>query len=102
MTLDAPDAEDLKNIKQLPAAEQKLALAQRVCPITGAALGSMGVPVKITLRGQTVFLCCQGCVGKAKRNAEETLKKVAESVRASGEPSPKPAATPAADAGRKP
>jgi hypothetical protein len=38
----------------------------------------MGVPVKITLRGQPVFLCCQGCVGKAKRSPEETLTKVAE------------------------
>ena len=37
----------------------------------------MGVPVKITLRGQTVFLCCKGCVDKAKRNPDETLKKLA-------------------------
>ena len=64
-----------KNIEQLPEADRQLALAQGICPVTGAALGSMGVPVKITLRGQPVFLCCQGCVGKAKqtrRNAEES------------------------------
>ena len=36
----------------------------------------MGVPVKITLRGQPVFLCCKGCVGAAKKAPEETLKKV--------------------------
>ncbi|MGA2034082.1 MAG: efflux RND transporter periplasmic adaptor subunit [Thermoguttaceae bacterium] len=71
-------AEDLKNIEQLPEADRKLALAQRLCPVTGAALGSMGVPVKITLRGQTVFLCCKGCVGKAKRSPDEMLKKAAE------------------------
>jgi len=70
--------EDLENISQLPEADRHLALAQRVCPITGAALGSMGVPVKITLRGQPVFLCCKGCVGKAKREPEETLKKVSQ------------------------
>ena len=40
----------------------------------------MGVPVKITLRGQTVFLCCKGCVAKAKRSPEETLKKLAEAA----------------------
>jgi Cu(I)/Ag(I) efflux system membrane fusion protein len=73
-----PDDEDLKNIEQLPEADRQLALAQGACPVTGAALGSMGVPVKITLRGQPVFLCCKGCVGKAKRSPEETLKKVAE------------------------
>ena len=47
----------------------------------GVALGSMGVPVKITLRGQTVFLCCKGCMGKAKRNPDEMLKKLAEARR---------------------
>jgi Cu(I)/Ag(I) efflux system membrane fusion protein len=72
----APSDEDLKNIEQLPEEDRKLALAQRICPVTGAALGSMGVPVKITLRGQMVFLCCQGCVGAAKRNPEEVLKRI--------------------------
>lgn len=80
VAIEAPDPEDLKNIEQLPAADRKLALAQRVCPVTGAALGSMGVPVKITLRGQTVFLCCKGCMGKAKRDPDEMLKKLAEAA----------------------
>jgi hypothetical protein len=44
----------------------------------------MGVPVKITLRGQPVFLCCQGCVGKAKRSPDEMLKKLAEAMLANG------------------
>jgi Cu(I)/Ag(I) efflux system membrane fusion protein len=76
----APADEDLKNIEQLPEADRKLALAQRICPVTGAALGSMGVPVKIALRGQTVFLCCKGCMGKAKRSPDEMLKKLAEAA----------------------
>jgi Cu(I)/Ag(I) efflux system membrane fusion protein len=71
-------AEQLANIAKLPEADQSLARSQRSCPITGAALGSMGVPVKITLRGQPVFLCCGGCVGKAKRSPEETLKTAKE------------------------
>jgi Cu(I)/Ag(I) efflux system membrane fusion protein len=79
----APEADDLKNIEQLPEADRKLALAQRICPVTGAALGSMGVPVKITLRGQTVFLCCKGCIGKAKRSPDEMLKKLVEAAQAS-------------------
>jgi Cu(I)/Ag(I) efflux system membrane fusion protein len=69
-----PSAADLKNIDQLPEADRQAARAQRVCPITRAALGSMGVPVKIMLGDRPVFLCCQGCVGKAKRNPDETLK----------------------------
>lgn len=71
-----PTDDDRRNIAQLDAADQELALAQQICPVTEAALGSMGVPVKITLRGQPVFLCCKGCMGKAKRNPDEMLKKL--------------------------
>jgi Cu(I)/Ag(I) efflux system membrane fusion protein len=76
----APSDDDLKNLDELSEADRKLALAQRVCPVTGAPLGSMGVPVKMTLRGQTVFLCCQGCVGKAKRSPDEMLKKLKDAA----------------------
>jgi hypothetical protein len=69
--------DDLKNVNQLPEADRKLALAQRICPVSDEALGSMGVPVKITLRGQPVFLCCEGCMGSAKRSPDEMLKKIA-------------------------
>jgi Cu(I)/Ag(I) efflux system membrane fusion protein len=70
--------EQLKNIAQLPAADQPAARAQKFCPVTGLPLGSMGVPQKVVLRGQTAFLCCPGCVEPATRNPEKTLKKVAE------------------------
>ena len=70
-------AEQRKNIEQLPdEADRQAALAQRVCPVTEKPLGSMGVPVKVTLRAQAVFLCCKGCVGKAKRNPDEMLEKL--------------------------
>lgn len=75
-----PTDDDLKNIAQLDEADRQLALAQQICPVTEAALGSMGVPVKITLRGQPVFLCCKGCMGKAKRNPDEMLKKLADAA----------------------
>ena len=75
-----PTGDDLKNIAQLPAADRQLALAQQICPVTEAALGSMGVPVKITLRGHPVFLCCKGCMGKAKRSPDEMLKKLADAA----------------------
>jgi RND family efflux transporter MFP subunit len=65
-----------KNIAKLPPEDQAAALAQKYCPITGALLGSMGVPVKIILKRQTVFLCCPGCVDEAKKDPEATLKKV--------------------------
>lgn len=80
VAIDSPEPEHLKDIEQLPEADRQLALAQRICPATGAALGSMGVPIKITLRGQTVFLCCKGCVGKAERSPDEMLRKLADAA----------------------
>ncbi len=68
--------EYLKNINQLPEEDRQPAKAQAICPVTGTALGSMGVPVKITLRGKPVYLCCKGCIGKAKRDPEGILKKL--------------------------
>src|SRR5262249_19328892 len=39
-------------LAKLSADDRRLAEAQKVCPITGQSLGSMGVPVKLTLLGQ--------------------------------------------------
>jgi hypothetical protein len=53
-------------------------LAQQICPVTGYPLGSMGVPQKVRLDGQTVFLCCPGCDRKARKKPAEMLRKLAE------------------------
>jgi hypothetical protein len=38
----------------------------------------MGVPVKVVLEGEPVFLCCKGCVKAAKKSPDETLQKAKE------------------------
>ena len=66
-------------IAKLPAADQVLAEAQLFCPVQdGSRLGSMGMPVKLMLDGQPVFLCCKGCEASARKNAKTTLAKVEE------------------------
>jgi Cu(I)/Ag(I) efflux system membrane fusion protein len=77
--LQEPSQSDLNRVAELPEEDRQLARTQKWCPITGKPLGSMGVPVKIVLRGdQPVLLCCRGCVGKAKREPDQTVKKAAE------------------------
>lgn len=49
---------------------------QRVCPVTGEPLDSMGGPVKVLVGGQPVYLCCKGCLGKVKTDPEGILRKV--------------------------
>ena len=48
---------------------------QKVCPVTGAELGSMGDPIKVLVDGKPLYLCCRGCLGKVERDPEACLRK---------------------------
>jgi hypothetical protein len=63
---------------KLSTDDRKLAEAQILCPVTDEELGSMGVPVKLTIKDQPVFVCCKGCGKDAEKDPDGTLKKVAE------------------------
>jgi hypothetical protein len=67
------------NLEKLPEADRKLALAQRFCAVEAdSRLGSMGVPLKIMVKDQPVFLCCKGCQKDATADADKTLARVKE------------------------
>jgi len=51
---------------------------QRMCPVTGAALDSMGGPVKVLVGGQPLYLCCKGCLGKVQSSPEAYLRKASQ------------------------
>jgi len=70
---------------KLDPADRELAEAQGYCAVSEAELGSMGMPIKLVINDQPVFLCCKGCEAEAKSEPEKTLataeasrKKVAE------------------------
>lgn len=44
--------------------DESLIAMQKICPVTGAKLGSMGKPIRQNIQGRTVFLCCAGCEDK--------------------------------------
>lgn len=46
---------------------------QGICPVSGQPLGSMGRPIAVDLDGQTVFVCCKGCIDRLKANPEKYL-----------------------------
>jgi uncharacterized protein (TIGR03000 family) len=78
---DSPQVEDeiKANLARLNTEVRKLVEQQKFCAVqNGIRLGSMGVPVKISLKGQPVFLCCRGCVEHAEANPEQTLAGVAK------------------------
>jgi hypothetical protein len=66
------------NLDKLSPEDRALAEAQKTCPIGGEPLGSMGVPMKLEVKGQPVFICCEGCKAGALKDPEKTLQKVEE------------------------
>lgn len=59
-----------KEVAAVPASEMQLAGAaiarQKICPVSGKPLGSMGQPVSVDVAGQSVYVCCAGCVDAVK------------------------------------
>ena len=66
-------------LNKLSPEDRRIAQQQGYCPIqSDNRLGSMGTPVKVTLKGQDVFLCCKGCEEEARADPDKTLAKVAK------------------------
>jgi hypothetical protein len=57
---------------------------QRTCPVLGEKLGAHGNPIPVTLSGQTIYVCCKGCVSKVQANPAPYLAKVAAERRQTG------------------
>jgi YHS domain-containing protein len=77
----ANSADYAENLAELSPEDRALVAQQKICPVSGETLGSMGKPVKVTVQGRVVFLCCPGCKKEIERNPEKYLAKI---------PAPKP------------
>jgi len=78
----AAQGEDAKlqaNLAKLSAEDRNLADAQKWCAVQNEnPLGGMGMPYKVMVKGQPVFLCCKGCKAEAEADPDKTLSNVAE------------------------
>ncbi len=55
----------------------KVVEAQGFCAVmTDNRLGVMGVPIKLLVKDQPVFVCCKGCRRKALADPNKTLANV--------------------------
>jgi YHS domain-containing protein len=70
------DTEITKAMAELSVEDRALAVKQKVCPVSGEALGKMGAPLKMEVKGKTVFLCCAGCKDKLLASPDEYLAKI--------------------------
>lgn len=63
---------------KLSPEDRELVDAQEWCSVTEERLGSMGAPIKLTIKDKAVFICCAGCKKKAEADPDKTLAKVEE------------------------
>jgi hypothetical protein len=61
---------------KLSPEDRALVEAQKVCPVSNEPLGSMGEPIKVTVNGQHIFVCCKGCIDELKANFDKYADKV--------------------------
>ena len=45
----------------LTGVDRQRAVSQSICPVTEMRLGSMGTPIKVDVKGEPVFICCEAC-----------------------------------------
>jgi uncharacterized protein (TIGR03000 family) len=71
------DATVETNLAKLSPEDRKLAESQKLCAVQEQVrLGAVGKPVKVTIKGQPVFLCCEACLTRAQNDPDQTLEQV--------------------------
>jgi Cu(I)/Ag(I) efflux system membrane fusion protein len=82
---EADKAKEIQTaMAKLSPEDRALAEAQKVCPVSGEPLGSMGPPIALEVNGRKVFICCDSCRQPMADEPEKYLAKL-----------PTPAETPA-------
>jgi hypothetical protein len=71
-------SDDASPLAAAKHSDKELIEQQKTCPVTGQPLGAMGKPVKMVVKGHTVFLCCTGCKKKLLADPDKYLKKLEE------------------------
>jgi hypothetical protein len=72
------EAEIRAELAKLSPEDRRLAEEQVFCAAQkeNSRLGSMGVPLKLMIRGQPAFVCCDGCAKEARDHPAQTLATV--------------------------
>jgi len=87
-------------LAKLPEEDRELAREQRICPVTEAPLGSMGVPKKVNVDGRTILICCEGCRQPLLDHPDKylaVLEEQADDDGKAGRDSPRDSAAPSSD-----
>jgi len=65
-----------EGLAELSETDRESAMKQHVCPVTGEMLGTMGVPIKLTVKDHDVWVCCEGCQKQLEADPDKYLAKL--------------------------
>ena len=65
-----------KGLANLSESDRSSAMKQHMCPVSGEMLGAMGEPIKVTVKDQEVWICCEGCKEDLLANPDKYLAKI--------------------------
>jgi hypothetical protein len=75
-TVATDDPKITAALAELSTEDRALAVKQKICPVSGETLGSMGAPKKVDVKGRAVFICCDGCREQLLAKPDEYLAKI--------------------------
>jgi len=62
---------------QITRSAAEVAIAQqKICPVSGKPLGSMGAPPAVRIGDRDVYVCCAGCTDRLKADPQKYLAKL--------------------------
>jgi hypothetical protein len=67
-------------LAKLSPEDRAQAETQKICPVSKEPLGSMGEPIKVTVDGRSLFVCCEGCIDDLKANFAKYADEVAKQL----------------------
>jgi hypothetical protein len=69
---------DAAILAKLSPEVREAVLKQKRCPVSDEPLASMGLPALVTIKGQDVYLCCEGCRKDLEADPDTYLAKLAK------------------------
>jgi hypothetical protein len=64
------------NLASLSAEDRAAIEKQKICPVSGELLGTMGAPPKVKVAGHDVYICCKSCEEPLTTDPAKFLAKI--------------------------
>lgn len=60
-------------VESIPVSAEHV-VQNKLCPVSGGPIDSMGGRIPVKVNGNTIFVCCEGCVDSVEKNPQKFLR----------------------------